>query len=88
MTQTLPSDFLAALKDTLGPQGWTQDPDVLSEHAQAWRGFIKGDTPIVAKPASTEERIGSPQLQCELLGYFISIYLTGTKRWPSISTAA
>ncbi|HAE27734.1 FAD-binding oxidoreductase, partial [Hyphomonas adhaerens] len=55
MTQTLPPDFLAALKDLLGPQGWSEDPDVLSEHAQAWRGFIKGDTPIVAKPASTEE---------------------------------
>ena len=55
MTQTLTPDFLAALKDLLGPQGWSEDPDVLSEHAQAWRGFIKGSTPIVAKPASTEE---------------------------------
>ena len=28
MTQTLAPDFLAALKDLLGPQGWTEDPDV------------------------------------------------------------
>jgi FAD/FMN-containing dehydrogenase len=55
MTQTLPPEFLAALKDTLGPQGWSEDPDVLSEHAQAWRGFIQGETPLLAKPASTEE---------------------------------
>jgi FAD/FMN-containing dehydrogenase len=55
MTRMLPPDFLAALKDLLGPQGWSEDPDVLSEHAQAWRGVLKGDTPIVAKPASTQE---------------------------------
>ncbi len=45
----LSPDFLAALKDLLGPQGWSEDPEVLSEHAQAWRGVLKGDTPIVAK---------------------------------------
>ena len=55
MTKMLPPDFLAALKDLLGPQGWTEDPEIVSEHAKAWRGSITGETPIVAKPASTEE---------------------------------
>lgn len=55
MTQTLPPDFLAALKDLLGPKGWSEDADVLAEHAQAWRGVLQGETPIVAKPASTQE---------------------------------
>ena len=55
MTQAPPSDFLAALKDLLGPMGWTDDPVRLEEHSTGFRAFMSGETPLVAMPASTEE---------------------------------
>ncbi|MFN4023837.1 MAG: FAD-binding oxidoreductase [Hyphomonas sp.] len=55
MTQTLPPAFLAGLKDLLGPKGWSDDPDSLSAAATPWRGTFKGETPLIARPASTPE---------------------------------
>ncbi|MCA8899872.1 MAG: FAD-binding oxidoreductase [Hyphomonas sp.] len=54
MTQLSP-DFTAALKDLLGPKGWSDDPTRLEEHVTSFRGFVKGETPLIAMPASTEE---------------------------------
>lgn len=55
MTQTLPPAFLAAVKDLLGPKGWSQDPEKLLEAATPWRGTYQGTTPLIVRPASTAE---------------------------------
>ena len=54
MTQ-LPAAFLAAAKDLLGLKGWSEDPERLSEVATPWRGTFTGETPFLARPASTAE---------------------------------
>lgn len=54
MTQ-LPAAFLAAAKDLLGPKGWSEDPEKLLAAATPWRGTFQGDTPFLARPASTAE---------------------------------
>lgn len=55
MTEPLPPAFLAALKDLLGPKGWSEDPDKRAEAATPWRGTFQGETPLIARPASTAE---------------------------------
>ncbi len=55
MIQPPPSAFLAALKDLLGPKGWSDDPAKLAEAATPWRGTFQGETPLIARPASTAE---------------------------------
>lgn len=50
-----PTAFLAAAKDLLGPKGWSDDPERLSEVASPWRGTFQGETPFLARPASTAE---------------------------------
>ncbi|MEO1420010.1 MAG: FAD-binding oxidoreductase [Pseudomonadota bacterium] len=62
MTQTLPQDFIATAKDLLGPSGWSEDSDVLTEVAKPWRKGTPGHTPFLAKPASTEETAALVQL--------------------------
>ena len=47
--------FLAAAKDLLGPKGWSEDPEKLLAAATPWRGTFQGDTPFLARPASTAE---------------------------------
>ena len=54
MTQP-PAAFLSAAKDLLGPKGWSEDPDRLAEVSTPWRGAYQGETPFLARPASTEE---------------------------------
>jgi FAD/FMN-containing dehydrogenase len=54
MTQ-LPAAFLAAAKDLLGPKGWSEDPEKLLAASTPWRGTFQGDTPFLARPASTAE---------------------------------
>lgn len=54
MTQ-LPAAFLSAAKSLLGPSGWSQDADILTQHATPWRGTFTGHTPFLARPASTAE---------------------------------
>lgn len=55
MTQTLPPAFLAAIKDLLGPKGWSEEPEKLTAAATPWRGTYQGETPLIARPASTQE---------------------------------
>ncbi|MEL6259021.1 MAG: FAD-binding oxidoreductase, partial [Pseudomonadota bacterium] len=47
--------FLDAAKTLLGPKGWSEDPEILADHATPWRGTFRGETPFAAYPASTEE---------------------------------
>jgi len=47
--------FLAAAKDLLGPKGWTDDPEKRLAASTPWRGTYQGDTPFIARPASTAE---------------------------------
>lgn len=55
MTAPPPPEFLAAAKDLLGPKGWSEDQDKLAEVSTPWRGTYQGETPFLARPASTEE---------------------------------
>ncbi|MEE2525238.1 FAD-binding oxidoreductase [Hyphobacterium sp. HN65] len=49
------SDAIAALKTALGPKGWSEDPNDIAAHTRDWRGRWQGETPILLKPANTEE---------------------------------
>lgn len=51
----LPAPLFAALCDVLGPAGWTTDPDVIAPHLVEWRDRWRGQTPFLARPASTQE---------------------------------
>lgn len=48
-------DALNRLKDIVGPKGWADDPDALAPHVSEWRGILRGATPLVLRPASTDE---------------------------------
>ncbi len=54
MTQ-LTDEIRQALKDALGPKGWSDDANELAPHVEDWRGRYQGSTPILLKPGSTEE---------------------------------
>jgi FAD/FMN-containing dehydrogenase len=46
---------LNRLKDILGPQGWTQDPELIAPHLIEWRDRWSGTTPIMLSPATVIE---------------------------------
>ncbi len=49
------SAFIARLTDALGPKGVSTDAHEIDPHISDWRGRWKGSTPVLVKPASTEE---------------------------------
>jgi FAD/FMN-containing dehydrogenase len=49
------TDALARLKARLGPKGYSDDPAELAPRLTDWRGRYKGTTPLLVRPASTEE---------------------------------
>lgn len=51
----LSPSFLSAAKDVLGPKGWSEEPEELDKVSTPWRGTFQGQTPFLAKPASTAE---------------------------------
>jgi FAD/FMN-containing dehydrogenase len=52
----VPSDaLLNRLKALVGPEGWTDDPDILAPRLVEWRDRWSGRTPLMLSPASTEE---------------------------------
>jgi len=55
MSSPLPTTFLDAAKSLLGASGWSEDTDVLRQHATPWRGTYSGHTPFLARPADTSE---------------------------------
>ena len=54
MTELSP-DFLTAAQNLLGPRGWSMAAEELAKVSSPWRGTYKGETPFLAKPATTEE---------------------------------
>ena len=48
-------DFIARLTEALGPKGVSTDAHEIEPHVQDWRGRWTGSTPVLVKPASTEE---------------------------------
>ena len=53
------SAVLDALKATLGPGGWTQDPDVVAPFLTEWRNRWAGNTPILLTPVR-RKRLPAP----------------------------
>ena len=49
------AEALAALKDALGPGGWTEDPAEIGPSLTEWRGRWSGATPLMLLPRSTDE---------------------------------
>ncbi len=49
------SDLFEKLAARLGPKGYAIDAATLAPHLVEWRGRLKGATPFMAMPASTEE---------------------------------
>ncbi|MBI1361084.1 MAG: FAD-binding protein [Alphaproteobacteria bacterium] len=47
--------FIARLTEALGPKGVSIDPQEIAPHVHDWRGRWNGSTPVLVKPASTEE---------------------------------
>ena len=43
------------IKSALGSNGWSEDPDEIAPLATDWRGRFRGQTPLLIKPASTDE---------------------------------
>ncbi|AWM76632.1 FAD-binding oxidoreductase [Phenylobacterium parvum] len=53
---TNPSDaLLSRLKALVGPDGWTDDPDILAPRLVEWRDRWSGRTPLMLSPATPEE---------------------------------
>ncbi|MFM1959029.1 MAG: hypothetical protein RL588_546 [Pseudomonadota bacterium] len=51
-----PSDaLLNRLKALVGPEGWTDDPDVLAPRLVEWRDRWSGRTPLMLSPATPEQ---------------------------------
>jgi FAD/FMN-containing dehydrogenase len=50
-----PDAALALIKRSVGPSGWTDDPDAMRPHLSDWRGHYKGWARMVVKPVNTEE---------------------------------
>ena len=51
----LTDTFLTAVKDLLGPKGWSLDEGARNAAATPWRGTYSGHTPLIVYPASTQE---------------------------------
>lgn len=47
--------LLDRLKGILGPQGWTQDPELIAPHLIEWRDRWSGATPIMVMPHTVAE---------------------------------
>jgi FAD/FMN-containing dehydrogenase len=48
-------ETLERLKTIVGPAGFSDDPDELAPHLTEWRNRFVGKTPLLLKPANTEE---------------------------------
>lgn len=48
---------LTAIRQRLGPNGATDDPDVLAPHLREWRDRFRGSTALLVRPASTSELV-------------------------------
>jgi FAD/FMN-containing dehydrogenase len=48
-------DLVARLTEALGPKGVSTDAHEIEPHVRDWRGRWQGSTPVLVKPASTDE---------------------------------
>ena len=48
-------ELIERLKSIVGPAGWVADADELHPHVTEWRGVYEGRTPLLLRPANTEE---------------------------------
>lgn len=46
---------IADLKSALPARSWTEDAGEIAPHLTEWRGLYRGRTPLLLKPATTEE---------------------------------
>lgn len=51
----VPAQVLDALRDIVGDGGWTSDPAALEQHVTEWRGRLRGRTPLLVRPATTQQ---------------------------------
>ena len=52
---TITENFSSAIKDAVGPKGWSTDDDRIEAHVTERRGLWHGQCDLVVSPASTEE---------------------------------
>ncbi len=52
---TVPGAVIGALKEIVGSQGWTSDAQDLEASLTEWRGMLRGRTPILLRPDSSEQ---------------------------------
>ncbi len=48
-------DAIESLKQAVGPSGWSTHPSLLEPHLVDWTGLVRGASPLLLKPAKTEE---------------------------------
>ncbi|HEX6958556.1 MAG TPA: FAD-binding oxidoreductase [Ferrovibrio sp.] len=51
----LAPDLLDRFRSIVGPKGWSSEPEVLALHSREMRDLYAGTSPLLLKPASTEE---------------------------------
>ncbi len=56
--KAVPKEVLERIKAVVGPRGWSSDADELAPHLVEPRGLYHGKTPLLVRPASTEEVAG------------------------------
>ncbi len=52
---TFPKQALDAIRDAVGPKGWTDDPAAVAPHLVERRGLWQGSCALLVSPATTEE---------------------------------
>jgi len=52
---SIPDTVLDAIKAAVGPAGWSDDPDILAPRLREERGLFVGATPLLVRPATTDE---------------------------------
>ena len=52
---TVTENLSRAIKDVVGPKGWSTDADRIEAHVTEWRGLWHGQCDIVVSPDSTDE---------------------------------
>ena len=63
--------FIGRMTDALGPKGVSTDAHEIEPHISDWRGRWKGSTPVLIKPASTEE-VSKAMTLCAEYGLAVS----------------
>ena len=49
------SEIFDRLKSAAGPNGFSEDPGEIAPHLEEWRGRMQGQSPLLLKPATTEQ---------------------------------